>query len=206
MEDFLAPLKPEPEVLDVGCGNCSSLRIKSLRPDCRYVGLDVCDFLQSPESIAQIDEYIIADGSGAFNAAIRARAGRFDAVISHHNIEHCDSPQATLQAMIAALRPSGRLFMAFPCAESVHFPSREGTLNFYDDPTHKRTPPDFDQVRESLVAGGLRILGAARRYRPPREVLLGIANERRSARRQAVLAGTWGLYGFESVIWAERPN
>ena len=38
--------------------------------------------------------------------------------------------------MCISLKKGGILYMAFPCEESITFPSREGTLNFYDDPTH----------------------------------------------------------------------
>jgi SAM-dependent methyltransferase len=138
-----------------------------------------------------------------FNASLGRMAGRFDAVVSAHNIEHCDDPDLTLTAMMAALKPGGRLFMAFPTEASVRFPHRRGTRNFFDDPTHK-TMPSFAGLRDRIFGAGFRIDVAVRRYRPLRYVLAGLRNEIPSRLRKEVLFGTWALYGFESIIWATR--
>jgi hypothetical protein len=49
---------------------------------------------------------------------------RMDAVISSHNLEHCDDPAAVRDSMVVALRPGSSLFLAFPCEESVRVPRR----------------------------------------------------------------------------------
>jgi hypothetical protein len=56
---FLKSLKENASVLDVGCGNNSPIYFKSLRPDFRYIGIDVGDYnqLSDPRSIA--DEYLV---------------------------------------------------------------------------------------------------------------------------------------------------
>jgi SAM-dependent methyltransferase len=201
-EAFIRSCPPNARVLDVGCGNRSPYNFKSIRPDLYYVGIDIGDCNQDDDSIRCADEYIVVP-VGEFNHRIAGMAGRFDAVVSAHNIEHCDDPDATMQAMLAALKPGGRLFMAFPTEASVRFPRRGGTLNFFDDPTHK-TVPDFAAVCAGITAAGYRLDVAIRRYRPLRGVLAGLRHELPSMWRKHVMWGTWALYGFESIILATR--
>lgn len=202
---FLQSLPPGALVLDVGCGNDSAQRLKRTRPDIHYVGLDVGDYHQSETSKGLMDEYVVVPPSD-FAAAIAGMPGRFDAVVSSHNIEHCDDPPAVVDAMTKALKPDGRLYMAFPSAKSVTFPSRRGTLNYYDDPTH-RAVPDFSKIVAALQAAGLEIERKHAQYRPLPLYLAGALYEPVSARRRSIdsLGASWSYWGFESIIWARRP-
>lgn len=190
-------------LLDVGCGNNSPSYVKMRRPDLHYTGIDIGDYNQSepPDQVA--DRYIVVPPQD-FASKIRDFQGTMDAVLSSHNIEHCDDPDATVAAMADALAPGGRLFMAFPCEASVRFPSRRGTLNFFDDPTHK-TVPQFAALVSGFRSCGLEVPVAIRRYRPLVNVLKGLRAEPVSWLQRRVFTGTWALYGFESIIWAVRP-
>jgi SAM-dependent methyltransferase len=200
---FVCSLPPGARILDVGCGNNSPAHIKSLRPDLWYIGLDIGDYNQT-ESTHIANEYILtkpeefADRIGDFQDSV-------DAVISAHNLEHCNHPNRVVTAMLSALRPDGRLYLSFPCEQSVHFPRREGTLNFYDDETHRRTP-QWSAVMDAIRDAGLEVDYAAQRSRSLVMALLGLASEPISFVRGRVMRGTWDLYGFESVIWASRPK
>jgi SAM-dependent methyltransferase len=202
---FLKSLPPGASVLDVGCGNNSPRDAKVLRPDLVYTGLDVGDYNQR-DSTRYADAYILVPPA-EFANAISAHAGRMDAVVSSHNLEHCDDPAAVLSAMAAALRPGGRLFLAFPCEESVRFPRRRGTLNFFDDGTHK-TVPRWEPVLNTLRVQGLTLVYASRRYRPKLLATLGLALEPLGwlLGRNMPAGATWALYGFESVIWVRRDG
>ena len=199
---FVKSLPKNARVLDVGCGNNSPTKIKLMRPDVYYVGIDVANYRQPDVAIAYGDEYKIVT-PGDFAAEIANRKGAFDAVISSHNIEHCDQPSEVLEAMVNALGPGGRLYFSFPSAASVNFPHRTGTLNFYDDPTHK-TLPDGPALVSALEAKGATVEYCAFRYRPPLYWLLGLLLEPVSAISKRVLRGTWAFYGFETIIWAAR--
>lgn len=200
---FVDLCPPRACVLDVGCGNNSPRAFKQLRPDIHYVGIDVGDCRQETDPLADADEYVIRE-PGDFVAGIEGLGRRFDAVVSNHNLEHCDDPEGTVRAMARALVPGGRLFMAFPSAASVSFPSRAGCLNFFDDPTHRQVP-DFPRVGAVLREEGVEVVFAAARYRPAVKVVQGLLVEPVSALRKRVMGGTQALYGFESVIWARRP-
>src|SRR5262249_47466599 len=125
---FVCGLPRGARILDVGCGNDSPAQVKALRPDLWYIGLDIGDYNQTkPTSVA--NEYIITDPE-RFADRIRGFEAGVDAVLSAHNLEHCNHPDEVVTAMLLALRPGGRLYLSFPCERSVHFPRRKGTLNF----------------------------------------------------------------------------
>lgn len=201
---FVDQCPPNAKVLDVGCGNESPKFFKRLRPDIYYVGLDVGDYHQSPQSLQAADEYILAPPE-EFDAAIGTFKGRFDGIVSSHNLERCNDPAAVLVNMAGALARGGRLYLSFPSEASVGFPSRDGCLNFYDDPTHNIVP-NFNGVCETLRREGLRIQYAAPRYQPVVKRAQGLLLEPVSRTRGRVMSGTWALYGFESVIWAVKDG
>ncbi len=47
-------------------------------------------------------------------------------------------------------RPDEMLYLSFPCEASVRFPGRVGSLNFFDDPTHRK-PPRWQGVLDVLA-------------------------------------------------------
>lgn len=202
--NFLVEIADNGSVFDIGCGNDSPYRFKTARPDIRYVGLDVQDCGQSFDPEEYADEYVVTSPEG-FRQAIEDRENRFDAVVSSHNLEHCLDPYGVVPAMARALRPGGRLYLSFPSAHSVHLPSREGSLNFYDDPTHV-APPDFRTVIRLLHEENIEVDFAAERYRPPFWVMRGVLSEPLSRARKTVGSGTWALYGFETIIWGTKAG
>ena len=189
-------------VLDVGCGNNSPYVFKTLRPDIRYIGLDIADYNQGSDPCEYADEYLLATPEG-FAEKIFAMPAAFDAVVSSHNIEHCNDPDGVLAAMLRSVKPGGRIFLAFPCEESVHFPSRRGTLNFFDDPTHLAVP-QYAGILRRIYEEDFTVEVAVKRYRPVYHFLRGAVAEPLSALRKRVMYGTWALYGFETIIWAAR--
>jgi SAM-dependent methyltransferase len=199
---FLNGLPPRFEVLDVGCGSDSPYQVKSLFPDCTYTGIDVAHHVKTTNHPA--DHYALVD-SDRFPDGILALGRKFDAVISSHNLEHCDDRGATLDAMMTVLKNGGRLYLSFPSEISVTFPSRAGCLNYYDDPTHKSTPPDFAAIIDLLSRKGFSILYSVKRYQPPLFWVLGLVSEPISKRRGR-MQGTWEYYGFESIIWAQKRS
>jgi hypothetical protein len=81
----------------------------------------------------------------------------------------------------------------------VRFPKRRGSLNYYDDATHKDKPPGFAEVVTVLREDGLRVLYAATQYQPPIGWVIGLFNETASAvqgetRRNLVVVGFRNRY------------
>jgi SAM-dependent methyltransferase len=202
----LAFLRVQPhaaKVLDVGCGNNSPREFKTLRPDFFYTGLDVGDYNQQG-GIDFADAYVVTPAP-AFAAELRRFDAQMDTVVSAHNLEHCDEPEAVLEAMLDSVRPGGNIYLAFPCEESVGFPSRRGCLNFYDDHTHK-TVPSWDKVLDAIHSRGWTIEYSRKRYRPWVLATAGLLLEPIAALSGRNVPGGvgWALYGFESIIWARR--
>ena len=171
-------------------------------PDSYYVGIDVGDYNNTKEELAEADEYLIFEPE-RFADGIAELPKDFDAVISNHNIEHCNYPEKTLKAMCSRLQEDGLLYLAFPSEASVDFPSRKGTLNFYDDPTHAYLPQYDDMIR-SLRSNGMEIVFARKRYRPLVYFIVGGVSEPHSRKINKVIRGTWAFWGFETVIWAKK--
>lgn len=192
------------KILDVGCGNGSPRRVKMVAPDCYYVGVDVSDYNNTNATLAFADEYMLFDPEH-FAEGIAGLSEQFDAVLSSHNIEHCNHPKETLCAMCGRLKKGGRLYLAFPSEASADFPSRKGTLNFYDDPTH-RWLPQYDDVVQQLKANEMEVIFASKQYKPCAFRILGGVMEPFSRWKKQVLKGTWAYWGFETVIWAEKKE
>jgi SAM-dependent methyltransferase len=200
---FLSGLPTAARLLDIGCGNDSSYRIKSLFPAIHYTGVDVGDYNNSKPNLA--DRYVVTSADD-FAAGIAELGCQFDAVVSSHNLEHCNDRVATLNAMIGAVVPQGRMYLSFPSEASVRLPSRRRTLNYFDDPTHKGEPPSFDWVIRTLGDAGFRVDFDAREYRPSLLRCLGWAQEPWARWRNDILQGSWAYHGFESIIWATRSR
>jgi ubiquinone/menaquinone biosynthesis C-methylase UbiE len=187
--------------LDVGCGNNSPYNIKKEYPDLIYIGIDVGDYNQTKPNLA--DNYIIVKPED-FSETIKNMPELFDAVISSHNLEHCNNRDKTLDAMIKVLKRGGYLFLSFPTEKSVNFPPRKGTLNYYDDPSHKNIPPNYNKIISTLRKNNIQIVFARKSYKPLLSYLLGFFQEWKSKRDKEVKTWTWAYWGFETVIWAKK--
>lgn len=190
-------------ILDVGCGNNSILAIRNILGEkAYYVGLDVGDCNLDNCNKRLINEYIIVSPE-SFAEKIEEMEGTYDAIISRHNIEHCNEPERVVEAMAKALKKDGRILMVFPSIYSTEFPSRGGCLNFFDDHTHSWLP-DYNGILQRLKLNGVGIEYANRKYQPFILRMIGWKNEKESLRINHTMEGTWAYYGFESVIWGKK--
>lgn len=200
--NFLKIINHNGTLLDVGCGNNSPYKIKSVYPDLIYTGIDIGDYNQIKPNLA--DKYIIVEPE-RFAQAIAEMPENFDTVVSHHNLEHVNDRKKTLESMIMSLKPNGYLYLAFPTENSINFPGpRKGTLNYYDDPTHKDTPPDFEQTILTLKQNNMKILFASESYKPFVMYIIGFLLERKSKKDKETKFGTWTYWGFHAIIWAKK--
>ena len=113
---FLSSIKKDNcKILDVGCGNASSIFLKTVKPNSIAYGIDVVDFKQSNESKGLYEHYIISKPE-MFARSIQNIQEDFDIIISNHNIEHCNDPESTFRAMVDRAALGGHLFIATPQA------------------------------------------------------------------------------------------
>ena len=200
---FIYFLPKKARLLDVGCGNNSPLRTKLLAPSLEYIGLDIGNYNQQTSMYA--DQYILTEPEN-FDKTIIELGGNFDALVSSHNLEHCNNREATLNAMISSLKIGGDLYLAFPSESTVFFPKRMNTLNYYDDPTHIGDPPSFDKIIQTLEDKNFEIKFATKKYRPLFLTIIGFLLEPISHFKKKVLPGTWAYWGFESIVVAKKTD
>lgn len=201
-ESFLSKLTSNVRILDVGCGNDSAFYTKKILPNCTYIGIDVMDFNNSQSGFA--DKYIISTPDMFYVDILNSTPPLFDCVISSHNLEHCKDPMLVLIAMTTVLSKGGKLYLSFPSENTTQFPSRFGVLNFYDDPTHQKNPPNFHEVLDTLKNNGMDIRYSFSQYSPSILRFLGFLNEIIPYPTKKVRLGTWEFWGFESIIWAVK--
>ena len=198
--EFIAWLPNSARILDVWCWNNSPKITKLLKPSAYYVGVDIWDYNQGKWSKEAADEYLISTPE-TFSQTISSAKGEYDAVISAHNIEHCNAPYETLYAMCSKVKKDGLLFMAFPSERSVSFPSRKGTLNFYDDKTHIYLP-EFEKIVNTLKASGFKIVFKSPSYQPLGMKFIGMIVD--CIVKKKATCFTRPHYWFEAIIWAKK--
>lgn len=201
---FINSIKKNGKLFDIGCGDKNPIIIKTMRPDIYYVGIDIEIFNRGKDYKKYIDELIIAKPEN-FHLKISDHINEFDAIISIHNLEHCNDHQATTIAMINSLKSGGKMYISLPSEDSVNFPSRFGTLNFFDDNTHKKVII-YKELIDLLKKFGLKIVYSKRRYRPVIPYIVGLLCEPfcKLLNKQAPIGGTWAFYGFETIIIAKK--
>lgn len=197
---FLKSVVEYGKLLDVGCGNNSPLITKQRRPDIHYTGIDIGVYNQIHGFEKYADRLVLASPE-SFPEEIEKFRDEFDAVISSHNLEHCNDQTRVLLAMINSLKKNGYIFLAFPCEKSAQFPSRRGTLNFYDDASHKNLVL-YDNIIAILEQNHVTIFFAVKQYKPCILAIIGFILEPVSKliNRQVPFGATWAYYGFESII------
>ena len=198
-EHFINSAKSGTRVLDVGCGNNGAKKLKLINGSLHYVGIDIQDYNFEP---GYADEYIIVEKE-IFAKKIASMVN-IDYIICAHNLEHVDNPFELLNAFSKCVSTNGELFLSFPSEKSINFPSRKGTLNYYDDTTHNNQVPDFDLVLDQLNQGGFETIHVFQNYQPFFMSFLGFLMEPVSKYLGKVMPGTWAYYGFETIIWAKK--
>jgi O-antigen/teichoic acid export membrane protein len=200
---FLRQLSDVSSILDVGCGNESPYLTKSNFPKISYTGIDILPL--TPRSAKSAD-YFILSSAESFDSDIADIKSMFDAIICSHNIEHCNNIEKTVSAITGRLKIGGSLYISFPSENTVRFPRRRGTLNYYDDPTHKSVPPNPIWMIKLLKQHNLDVVTLKIGYRPIFYFILGAIQEPISHLMRKVFIGTWDFYGFETVIWARKSS
>jgi SAM-dependent methyltransferase len=95
-------------LLDVGCGNGSTLRaFREIAPDWRLAGLEVSERYKSAvESIPGVERL--------YTGNVTEVPGEFDVITLIHALEHIQSPTAFLAGVVSKLSPDGILVVQVP--------------------------------------------------------------------------------------------
>ena len=129
-------------LLDIGSSDGETLRhIAELRPDLRLFATDLTG---APERYPAGTEFQRADIQAA---KLRWNDDSIDVVTCMHLIEHLEEYSGLFTEIARLLKPGGRAYFETPHPRSLILSSARGaaagtfTLNFYDDPTHRRPVP-----------------------------------------------------------------
>ena len=192
-------------LLDVGAGNHSATAAKRWFPNCHYAGIDRDrHYHNDAHDFALMDEFFELDLTRLEFGAVPDAS--YDVLLFAHVIEHLANGDQVLRGLVPKLRPGGFVYVEFPGPQSLHLPSKKGTLNFHDDETHVRVF-SAKEVAGILRGCGLRIVRASTR-RDPLGILLTPVHALRAKQRHGYVPGGvfWDLFGFADVVIAERPG
>jgi len=197
---FISKLDFNARILDVGCGNRSPEAILLLRPDLKYTGIDI----EKINHLSSVNYETLVARPEKFHIAIESIDGLFDAIISSHNLEHCNYPEQVMKSMLTKLKPLGMIYISFPSEHTVDLPSRRGTLNFYDDNSHK-LPINLVKFMNDLNETS-EIVFYTKKYKPKFLWLIGGVFEplAKLFNFNLPFGATWAYYGFETIIWAKK--
>lgn len=191
------------KALEVGIGNDSPTIFKSIFPNVDYFGVDRdLNYNLSEKSLDLIDKFYQVDlGKKSLD---EIPDDFFDYVIIAHVIEHIENGEEVISELTKKIKPGGGIYIEYPREASAKFPSMKGTLNFYDDPTHKRfyelrslekilTKSGFEIIRSGIKRDFTRIIGI------PYMII-------KSYFKLGYLRGSvfWDLLGFAEYILAKK--
>lgn len=189
--------------LDVGCGNHSASYTKAFFPQCKYYGIDATrQYNTSDEDFSLMEKFYEKDITNLDFADIPNSF--FDVIMMTHIIEHLNNGDDVIIGLLPKLKKGGIIYIEYPSAKSVHFPSKPETLNFYDDPTHVRIYT-IKEICELLERHGFKINNAGTR-RSYLNILLMPARILYNKIKRGFVPGSvyWDLYGFAEFVYAQK--
>ena len=190
-------------LLDIGAGNHSATKAKTVFPNCEYHGVDMERDYNNSEAdfklmhafyemdLTKLDFTIIPDDY-------------FDAIQIAHVIEHLYNGDEVIKGLLPKLKRGGYIYLEYPGEKSTRLPSMHGTLNFKDDATHVRIY-SVKELSALVEANGCKVLKAGVRRNgwfimamPFRIIKCWLTGKK--------LQGNifWDLLGFAEFVWAKK--
>lgn len=192
-------------LLDIGAGNHSATSTKRWFPHCHYAGVDLDkNYNNDAADFAAMDEFFEMDLTRLEFGAIPDAS--YDAILMAHVIEHLQNGDEVMRALLPKLKPGGLIVVEFPGPQSLHMPSKKGTLNFYDDESHVRVF-DWKQIAGILRESGLVVEKAGTRRDLRKILFMPVLAVHAKLKYGFVPGGVfWDLYGFADEVVAVKPN
>lgn len=194
-------------LLDVGCGHLSFETVRHYFPHVVYHGVD--KRLQGETAqYEKMDRFFNLDLETDTFEEIPDKT--YDAIVFSHTIEHLYNGHEVLKRLIPKLKVGGYLYIELPSVTSIFLPAADGTLNFFDDPTHVRLY-DLKELVNTLLAADVRVLSLGKARNPWRTAFLTpvgvLYNVYHVARHQRLSAkGLIEASGFADYILGVRHD
>jgi SAM-dependent methyltransferase len=191
------------KVLDIGSGSHSATITKQWLPGCHYTGVDIeRNFGNNEADIKAMDAFFEMDLTRLDFSAIPD--DNYDLIIMSHVIEHLHNGDQVIAGLLPKLKKNGVIYIEFPSARSVNFPSMRETLNFYDDPTHCRIYT-VKEVSELLRSKGLEVVSGGTRRQWINILVMPVKIVLQLLTKGYVRAGVfWDFYGFAEYAVAKK--
>ena len=197
--------KKDFRLLDIGAGNHSATKIKSVFPGCEYHGVDMeKSYNNSEEDLNAMHTFYQLDLTKLNFSSIPDRY--FDGIWMVHVIEHLFNGDKVIEQLIPKLKPGGFLYVEYPGKKSTKLPSMYGTLNFYDDPTHVRIY-SIKELHKLFSANHCELLKSGTRRNMafilamPFRIIYSLIKGRK-------IQGNifWDVTGFAEYLWVKKNN
>lgn len=190
-------------LLDIGAGNHSATKAKSVFPGCEYHGVDMeREYNNSDEDFKLMKAFYEMDLTKLNFSSIPD--DYFDAILMAHVIEHLHNGDEVIKGLLPKLKSGGFLYLEYPGEKSTRLPSMPGSLNFKDDPTHVRvySVKELSKLVEScgcsVLKSGIRRNGWFILAMPFKIIITWLSGKK--------LQGNifWDLLGFAEFVWAQK--
>ncbi|MEI7974042.1 MAG: class I SAM-dependent methyltransferase [Bdellovibrio sp.] len=194
-------------ILDVGCGNDSCALTRYWLNVQEYHGVDREHWQGRELDYKRMDQLFFLDLE---KSDLREIPDLFyDALIMSHVIEHLKCGEEVLFKLLPKLKTRGVIYIETPSELTLRYPSAEGFLNFYDDPTHQRLYP-IDNLNRLLSERNFTVLRSGYRRDWARILLLSPLALFLNlfwflpVRRKILASGLWDLLGVAKFSLAQK--
>jgi ubiquinone/menaquinone biosynthesis C-methylase UbiE len=190
-------------LLDIGAGNHSPTKTKSVFPNCEYHGVDIEeDYNNTAEDHQNMTAFYLMDLTRLEYHSIPDNY--FDAINMVHVIEHLYNGDEVVKGLLPKLKSGGYMYIEYPGVKSTRLPSMHGTLNFRDDLTHVRVY-SIPELKKLFETNGCKVLRSGIRRNPwfimamPFRIIGSWAKGKK-------LQGNifWDILGFAEYLWIQK--
>jgi SAM-dependent methyltransferase len=189
-------------LLDVGCGNHSASRIKTIFPKCNYSGIDREMYNNDGEDFNVMNNFYKIDLT--CNDLTIIPDNFFDVILMCHVIEHIENGIQIIEQLSKKIKKGGYIYIEFPSIKTLSFPLGFGALHFSDDQTHKKLY-DIKEIANTLLNMKFRILKAGKRRNKYRIFFSPFLIFYELIKYKRFVGGAiWDIVGFVEFVYAEK--
>lgn len=190
-------------LLDIGAGNHSAIKTKTVFPNCEYYGVDrTKDYNYDETDFSLMKEFYELDLNELNFDTLPDNF--FDVIVMSHIIEHLKNGELVIECLIPKLKKGGFFYLEYPSFRSTKLPSMKGCLNFFDDPTHVRLYT-LREIYNIFLTNNLTPKRGGIRRNSLRIFLLPFLIPLRLIRSGHLLGSDfWDLFGFAEYVIARK--
>lgn len=191
-------LRPGTKILDVGCGNLAPYSTFDYYPQVIFSGIDWNDIA------GRKDMEFFYQGDLENNPLREIPTNHYDIINLSHIIEHISNGDFLIQTLISKLKPGGIIYIETPSEKSLHLPSMYGTLNFWDDSTHKKVYT-LAELEKAVTQQNCQVISSQVRHNAKRILLMPLYIISTLIRDGRINATTvWDITGFAHYVIAQK--